>query len=265
MKRRNAFLFLVMLVLMAMISGGAASSSSSYLVFNVQWLLWAYTMAVFGFAGYSFLIILKAGIKPVKTKRKAKGGRNILMLLVNFLSFVVIIFLFMKLHPTKKPTGNNTSATAINLHQFTIPLSKMGIIIKNAPINMTLYLLPYVVLFFFIILGLLLFRKRRMEVEEIARRFNPELTYDSLEGTPAERVIKMYKNVVAGLVRKGYPYQKSWTHWEHEDRLREIFPDLEDLDTLTRLFEKARYAERLSPGDVNTAKESYDRIMEFLR
>ncbi|NPA47217.1 MAG: DUF4129 domain-containing protein [Thermococci archaeon] len=176
---------------------------------------------------------------------------------------MLLLFFFRRLRPEKP--ASNTTGKVVNLHQFTIPLSKMGIILRNAPINGTLYLLPYLVLMFFVILGLLMLRKRRAEMDEIARRFDPELTYDSLEGTPAERVIKMYKNVVAGLVRKGYPYQKSWTHWEHEDRLREIFPDLEDLDTLTRLFEKARYAERLSPGDVNAAKESYDRIMEFLR
>ncbi|ACJ16247.1 Hypothetical protein TON_0759 [Thermococcus onnurineus NA1] len=41
------------------------------------------------------------------------------------------------------------------------------------------------------------------------------MRYEALEGTTAKRVIKMYKNVVAGLIMKGYPYRKSWTHREH--------------------------------------------------
>ncbi len=261
MKKKDVVLFIVMLFLMATISGKA--TASGYIVFNIQWLLWVYTMAVFGLAGYSFIVIMRAGLKPVKVKRKSKGGNNIILALVNVISFMLIILLFRKFHP-RKPPSNNTSAI-VNVHQFTIPLSRMGIIIKNSPINMTLYLLPYFLLIFLVVIGVVMFRKKKSEVEEIARRFNPEMTYDSIEGSPAERVIKMYKNVVAGLVRKGYPYQKSWTHWEHEDKLREIFPDLEDLDTMTRIFEKARYAEKLNPADVKIARESYNRIMEYLK
>ena len=96
-------------------------------------------------------------------------------------------------------------------------------------------------------------------------KFDPGLTYESIEGTPAERVVKMYKNVVAGLVERGYPYRKSWTHWEHEERLRKIFPDLDDLDTLTRIFERAKYSGRLDPEEVERARHSYDRLMELLR
>ncbi len=263
MKRRDVFLFLIIIILIAMLSGGAASSG--YLVFNVQWLFWAYSMAVFALAGYSFILIIRSGVRPEGMKRKKKQGNLLLRALAYLTSFALVVFIFEMFRMRHHSTSSNKTSALANSHPFNLPLPKVGIILKDVPINMTLYLIPYLLLLAFVIAGLLMLRKRRLERSEIAKRFNPELTYDSLEGPPAERVIKMYKNVVAGLVRKGYPYQKSWTHWEHEDKLREIFPDLEDLDVLTKLFEKAKYAERLSGGDVDVAKRSYDRIMEFLR
>ncbi|MCD6140749.1 MAG: DUF4129 domain-containing protein, partial [Thermococcus sp.] len=91
------------------------------------------------------------------------------------------------------------------------------------------------------------------------------ITFDTIEGSPEERIIKMYKNVVAGLIKRGYPYQKSWTHWEHEDKLKDIFEDLEDLDNITRVFEKAKYGYKLDKEDIKIAKESYEKLMHFLR
>jgi len=107
-------------------------------------------------------------------------------------------------------------------------------------------------------------RREKAEEFEITK-FNPEITFDSIDGSPEERIIKMYKNVVAGLIKKGYPYQKSWTHWENEDKLRDIFEDLEDLDRLTRVFEKAKYGHQLDKEDIAVAKKSYENLMEFLR
>ncbi|WP_167711826.1 MULTISPECIES: hypothetical protein [unclassified Thermococcus] len=47
--------------------------------------------------------------------------------------------------------------------------------------------------------------------------------------------------------------------------LREIFPDLEDLDVLIRIFEKTKYAGRLNDDDVKLARKSYERLMSLLR
>lgn len=127
-----------------------------------------------------------------------------------------------------------------------------------------MYVIPLVIAAF-IVLTAVKRRRKRIVIRGELHRFNPQMTFDTIEGTPEERVIKMYKNVVAGLILKGYPYQKSWTHWEHEEKLKNIFEDLDDLHTLTRIFEKAKYAKKLSDEDIEVARKSYDNLMKFLR
>ncbi|NJE84295.1 DUF4129 domain-containing protein [Thermococcus sp. CX2] len=206
-------------------------------------------------AGYVVKIMLSEGLDRGERKRK-KG--NVLATIITILAFFVAIKLLLDKRTEKLFEGPGAVKTIEGAWDY-ITSGGVQVVLRELPT--VFYLLPFIV--FLLIAGTALRRRKRKVEFEV--RFNPEMRYEALEGTPAERVIKMYKNVVAGLVMKGYPYRKSWTHWEHEEMLREIFPDLDDLDVLTRIFEKAKYAGRLSDEDVEAARESYERLMDFLR
>ncbi|NJE61395.1 DUF4129 domain-containing protein [Thermococcus sp. 21S7] len=200
--------------------------------------------------------MLLEGKFEMGTQRTKRG--NVLTGTITLLAILVAIKLLFERRQESLVNGGKVGET----------LSGVWYNVTSGDFVVTLRELPgifYVIPLLVFVLLLLTVRRRKRHVTPFEVRFEPEMTYDSIEGTSAERVIKMYKNVVAGLVMKGYPYQKSWTHWEHEAKLREIFPDLEDLDVLTRMFEKAKYAERLGEDDVKLARESYERLMTFLR
>ncbi|QDA32472.1 DUF4129 domain-containing protein [Thermococcus indicus] len=224
--------------------------------FNFEWYFFLSALFLFGAAGY----VVKLAIEGhLNTRSARKGKRNIFADMITFLALMVAVYLlFFKREPEKLVDGGEVGRTLEGVWYNVTP-GDFVVVWRQFP--GWAYLIPF--LLFVAIVFTARRRRKSRPMPEV--KFEPGLTYDAIEGTPAEKVIRMYKNVVAGLVEKGYPYQSSWTHWEHEERLKEIFPDLKDLDVLTRLFEKARYAERLSDGDVAAARESYDRLMEFLR
>lgn len=192
--------------------------------------------------------------------RRTKRG-NVLAGAITLLAIFVAIRLIFEKKPEHLVNTGKVGGETLSGIWYNVTSGDFVVTLKELP-GGVFYLLPFAVF----ILLILTAKRRKRQVTTFEVKFEPEMTYDSIEGTPAERVIKMYKNVVAGLVRKGYPpYQKSWTHWEHEERLREIFQDLEDLDVLTRIFERAKYAGRLDEADVSAARRSYERLMEILR
>ncbi|WP_148882014.1 DUF4129 domain-containing protein [Thermococcus aciditolerans] len=224
--------------------------------FNFEWYFFLSALFLFGAAGY----VVKLAIEGRLNAHGVRGGkRNPLADMITFIALMVAVYLvFFKREPEKLVKGEEIGRGLEGVW-YNVTSGDFVTVWNQFP--GWAYLIPFL-LFVAIVLTAKRTKKRR-PVPEV--KFEPKLTYDAIEGTPAEKVIRMYKNVVAGLVEKGYPYRKSWTHWEHEERLREVFPDLKDLDVLTRLFEKAKYAGRLSEEEVIAARESYDRLMEFLR
>ncbi|WP_240911784.1 DUF4129 domain-containing protein [Thermococcus sp. M36] len=224
-------------------------------VFNFEWYIFLSSLFLLGAAGYVIRMLLEEG--PVIGGRKTEK-KQLVRQVVTLLALMVAVYLLTHKKPEELTEGRGIGRSISGLWYNVTP-SEFVVVWQQFP-DWT-YIIP-LALFVILVVTAKRRRKRKYPFEV---KFEPGMTYDSIEGTPAERVIKMYKNVVAGLVMKGYPYRESWTHWEHEERLKEIFPDLKDLDTLTRIFERAKYAGRLDERDVSLARESYERLMSFLR
>lgn len=243
-----SFIIVSMLLGRTAIHGGTT-------VFNFEWVFFFANLFLFAAAGYVLKMLLEG--KFERGMRRTKRG-NVLAGAITLLAIFVALKLLFEKKPESLVNGDEVGETLSGVW-YNVTSGDFVVTLRELP--GIFYFIPFIVF----VLFLLTVKRRKRGVTPFEVRFEPEMTYDSIEGTPAEKVIKMYKNVVAGLVMKGYPYQKSWTHWEHEAKLREIFPDLEDLDALTRMFEKAKYAERLREDDVKLARESYERLMTFLR
>ncbi|MBO8174639.1 MAG: DUF4129 domain-containing protein [Thermococcus sp.] len=205
--------------------------------------------------------LFEIGISVERLPRKKSKWRNVAEFITLF-ALVVAVYLLLTGKPRYLPRGE---APLIRYPKWIMSFGlNQTVMVYYKPLPLYMYVIPLVIAALIVLTAVKRRRKRIVIMGEL-HRFNPQMTFDTIEGTPEERVIKMYKNVVAGLILKGYPYQRSWTHWEHEEKLRDIFEDLEDLHTLTRIFEKAKYAKRLSSEDVDIAKKSYDNLMKFLR
>lgn len=260
MGRKKALAGLLFATLFLLISALVGASGAGVAVLNVEWLFLVGNIVFFAFIGYIIRLLIEGGSLKLPRKRGKLRKRDVISGLITLIAFIYALYRLFHRTPEKQAPPSGGGA----VHRIVSESLKAGrdiLILISKPLPSILYLLP-VLAFFFMILRA---RRRKTAWEELAKSFDPWLSYETVGGSPAERVIKMYKNVVAGLVRKGYPYQKSWTHWEHEEKLREIFPDLADLDVLTRIFEKARYANSLDDDDVEAARESYEKLMEFLR
>ncbi|WP_048148550.1 DUF4129 domain-containing protein [Palaeococcus ferrophilus] len=243
-------LFLLLLLMAAIFRSTARAGSST---FNLDWLflaLWAFYIML-GLAALRYLLSSsKRGTLGRKFTKKEWVG-----LILYLLAFIVAIRAL-----TRKPPEIKGFTEAPAVRHFNLDLFDFNTIVEVTyrPLPLILYLIPVLLALIYILHR----RRGRFSLENV--RFDPRLEFDAIEGTPEERVIVMYKNVVAGLVTRGYPYQKSWTHWEHEEHLRKIFPDLSDLHTLTAVFEKARYGRSLTPEDVERAKKSYRVLIGYL-
>jgi len=247
-------LFSFLLLAMALLLGPSVRSGVTAVNLDILYLLWA--IVSFSLLGYALSSIR---VKVIRRRRK-RSRYAIISGLLWLLAIGVAIYSF--LHPAEPEwtPGNETGIPESG------PFETMrgGLSVFYKTVSPYLYVIPYVLLIAIPIIVYL--RRRRSRAVLFSRvRFDPELRYQDITGSPREKIIRMYRNVVAGLVIKGYPYRKSWTHWEHEEKLREIFPDLDDLDTLTRLFEKAKYAGRVELEDLERAAESYERLMGFLK
>ncbi|NJE01422.1 DUF4129 domain-containing protein [Thermococcus sp. JdF3] len=253
-RKTTTLVMLTIVVTFALIQSSTVHGGTT--AFNFEWYFFLSSLFLFGAAGY----VVKLAIEGRLGAHGVRNGKsNPLAGIITLIAMMVAVYLlFFNRRPEKLVEGGEVGRTLEGVW-YNVTSGDFVVVWRQFP--GWAYLIPFI-LFIVIVLTAKRVKKGR-PVPEV--KFEPELTYDAIEGTPVEKVIRMYKNVVAGLVEKGYPYRKSWTHWEHEEKLKEIFPDLKDLDVLTRLFEKARYAERLSDGDVAAARESYDRLMEFLR
>ncbi|WP_456451974.1 DUF4129 domain-containing protein [Thermococcus sp.] len=249
--RKYSFLLLIFLMTLIL----AATERHGVSSVNVEWVYIANGFLFFAVFGY----ILKALFEGKLNLRRAPYRKHSTMDTVRavIISLAIVVAVYMLLNPVRRKYPKSWAPKPAVYH---FKFFEDALKVTLQPLPWYVYLMPFLIL-----AGILLTVKRRHRELREEYKFEPSMTFDTIEGTAEERIIRMYKNVVAGLVLKGYPYQKSWTHWEHEAKLREIFPDLEDLDRLTRIFEKARYGKRLAEGDIDRAKESYERLMEFLR
>ncbi len=117
----------------------------------------------------------------------------------------------------------------------------------------------------FVYFGVLYYRdalkkRKRKEMRERALKFDRKVEELGLEAfsDPREAVVEIYKNAVLWLEVLGIPYKESWTHWEHVEHVN-VFK--KTFTTLTRLFEKAKYApERVTWEDAERALEVYRRM-----
>lgn len=100
-------------------------------------------------------------------------------------------------------------------------------------------------------------RRERKEMKMRAEFFDRKLDELGLEmfENPREAVVGIYKNAVLWLEYLGVPYEESWTHWEHAERVRYMHDAFIEL---TRLFEKAKYApEKITWDDAKRALDVY--------
>lgn len=254
-RRSVSLVALILMVIFSLMQSSTVRRSTTTL--NIEWYFFLSSLFFFGVAGYAVKLAIEGRLKVYRAKRRK---RNIFAYAITFLALIVAVYLIFFHRDVDSPVEVEGANGLLEKLRPNVTFGDLVVVWKQFP--GWVYLIPPL-LFLIIVLTAKRIKRRQRSVPGI--RFEPKLTYDSIDGTPPEKVIKMYKNVVAGLISKGYPYQKSWTHWEHEEKLKEIFPDLEDLDTLTRIFEKAKYAGRLDDSDVKLARESYERLMSFLR
>jgi hypothetical protein len=98
-------------------------------------------------------------------------------------------------------------------------------------------------------------RKRELEIQP---------SFVEISGSPKEAIIRVYRNAVVFLMRKGFPYREAWTHREHE---KFVSPDLggcaSNLSSLVSLFEIAKYSrKRVDKRDVSAAIMHYEKLMK---
>lgn len=256
---KHTIVFLLMLFLFSMLFRYAIKSEASS--FNIEWLYLMWGFFFFIAMAIALRYLFETGISSGRLPRKKSKWRNVAEFITLF-ALVVAVYLILTAKPRYLPRGE---APLIRYPKWIMGFGpNQTIMVYYKPLPLYMYVIPLVIAAF-IVLTAVKRRRKRIVIRGELHRFNPQMTFDTIEGTPEERVIKMYKNVVAGLILKGYPYQKSWTHWEHEEKLKNIFEDLDDLHTLTRIFEKAKYAKKLSDEDIEVARKSYDNLMKFLR
>jgi len=248
--------FVILLVLITVLFRATVEHGQSS--FNIEILYLAWATLFFGLLGYAIWFLFEKGIPimPVKRRKRTKGEylRELIIILA-------IVIALRALFSKRVEPYRGVKAPVIKYPKFGFSNGTFTITYK--PLPDYAYFIPIFV--FIVIIGVLLFYRKKEHQNIEITKFDPGITFDTIEGSPEERIIKMYKNVVAGLIKRGYPYQKSWTHWEHEDKLKDIFEDLEDLDNITRVFEKAKYGYKLDKEDIKIAKESYEKLMHFLR
>ncbi|WP_148206285.1 DUF4129 domain-containing protein [Thermococcus gammatolerans] len=254
LRLKAMILFASLVVIMALLLGPSVRAGVTAVNLDLLYLFWA--IVSFSLLGYALSSIRVRGIWKRKKRSKYAVISGLLWIIA------IGVAMYSLLYPTE-PEWSSGNETGVPKNG---PFETMrgGLTVFYKAISPYLYVVPYVLL---LAIPVILYLRRRKPREVLLPevRFDPELRYEDITGSPSEKIIRMYRNVVAGLVLKGYPYRRSWTHWEHEEKLREIFPDLEDLDTLTRLFEKAKYAERIGQKDLELAAKSYERLMEFLK
>ncbi|ASJ01954.1 hypothetical protein A3L09_01095 [Thermococcus profundus] len=103
-------------------------------------------------------------------------------------------------------------------------------------------------------------RRKREAIRKRAEAFDTKLNETGLEmfSNPKEAVVGIYKNAVLWLEYLGLPYKESWTHWEHAEHVRY---KREAFVTLTKLFEKAKYApEKVTWEDAERALSAYKEL-----
>ncbi|HII68136.1 MAG TPA: DUF4129 domain-containing protein [Thermococcaceae archaeon] len=253
---RRLLPFVILLLLITVLFRATVEHGQSS--FNIEILYLGWATLFFGLLGYAIWFLFKKGIPIMSVKRRKRTKGEYLRELI---IIVAIVIALRALFSKRVEPYRGVKAPVIKYPKF--GFSNDTFTITYEPLPDYAYFIPIFV--FVVIIGvLLLYRKKEHPKIEITK-FDPGITFDTIEGSPEERIIKMYKNVVAGLIERGYPYQKSWTHWEHEDKLKDIFEDLEDLDNITRVFEKAKYGYKLDKEDIKIAKESYEKLMRFLR
>ncbi len=245
MERYRAYVALIMGTIVAtftLLQSSAVHGGTT--VFNFEWYIFLSSLFLFGAAGYVIRMLIEEG--PVIGGRKT-GKHKIVTQVITLLALLVAIYLLTHKKPEELTEGKEVGRSILG-PWYNVTPSEFVVVWRQFPD--WAYVIPIVLFLILVVTA----KRRKKEKHRFEVEFEPEMTYDTIEGTPAERVIKMYKNVVAGLVMNGYPYRKSWTHWEHEEKLRGIFPDLGDLDTLTRIFEKAKYAGRLDDSDLTSSR-----------
>lgn len=245
--------FVLLLLLFSLLHSSTRYYGMSYL--NIEWVYLTIGTAFFVTLALALKFLFERGFDFGLAVRKRSRWKLTRMLIVILALVIALRQLFSKevrIYPPSEPP-----IIRLRFH-FNETIAQL----TYKPLPYYLYLIP--VLLFFVILATAKMKRAKRASLDIPT-FNPELEFDRIDGTQRERVIKMYKNVVAGLIRKGYPYQRSWTHLEHEERLRDIFEDLTDLDALTKIFEKAKYGKGLRENDLRIAKESYSNLMKILK
>jgi len=238
----GAFIGVNMAIMSSTVHGGTT-------VFNFEWVFFFANLILLVMVGYTVRILISGEFE--KGIRRSKRGNVLAGALTLIASFVALKLLFEK-KPENLVEGGKVGETLEGAWYY-VTSGQFKVVLQELPA--VFYIVPFLA---FLLLVITAKRREKRERVPFEVRFEPEMTYDTIEGTPAERVIRMYRNVVAGLILKGYPYQRSWTHWEHAERvsyMREAFMEL------TRVFEKAKYApQKVTWEDAERALETYRKM-----
>ncbi len=89
------------------------------------------------------------------------------------------------------------------------------------------------------------------------------LGFVEVRGDPKEAIIRIYRNAVVFLTKKGFPYRESWTHREHHLHVSQELGNLSsNLYSLVSLFEIAKYSGReVHEMDVSRAIKCYEELV----
>ena len=246
------------------ITNSRPPSSSAFSYWGIFFLI----LALVG--GIVILLVFMGWVDPFDRAKYETGGWKDLMVIVVLLLIVLVVIYLKgreKLEFHANASGGTTTSTGIippsgplgtaenfsNVSQTRAPSFDLGLLVLVGVVVLILVVALFGIRYY----KEAAIRRRRAELKKRAKEFDERLESLGLEmfENPRDAVVGIYKNAVLWLEYLGFPYQESWTHWEHADHVRYMHDSFVEL---TRLFEKARYApEKVSWEDARRALEVY--------
>ncbi len=273
-KARTLLLFLILFALMTLMLNYNASISEIHRGSKNYYIVGAF-FGIFVISAAIFILIILIGQSDfVTNKRLSTYNYSVLKWVVYSIVAIVLVFSPLLYYVYTKPIPpleNNTTVnkTSINGTYHVSYYSRSfghptGNFISENP-AFYLYVLFAILAAVALYMAFMFYRdmlaKRRIKrLKEKMKVIDARLRAEGIDflGDPDEVVVKLYKNAIIWLEILGIPYKKSWTHWEHAERVKYRHDAFVEL---TKLFEKAKYApEKVTKEDAYKAYELYLKI-----
>lgn len=238
-------------------------------------VVWSILLSLAVIMSIIVIILLFLSWEDIKLKRKDLYRESVLSHIVRgvLIAFLALLAIhFIRGGSTTRPLMNLTNNTTNGTGKVGIPQSFNAStgpnITGGGGINNTAWIGYVAAIALIVTLAVfavryyrdVMKRRERRKIKEKAEAFDRKLEDAGLDmfSDPREAVVGIYKNAVLWLEYLGLPYRESWTHWEHVEHVkyrREAFL------TLTRLFEKAKYApEKVTWEDAEEALKAYNEM-----